>query len=157
MFYCFPPKSCQMQWLGGHLWRQSRACPANLLDFVSFGLYHCMRGWLPQQDGACGHQLQSIAHLIKIWYERVKLELPLMHMQVPVHRLWICVWEGFFKLRHSPVILKHYLMHRGSGTGFLANINQSSSSGHSADLYEPKILPWGEERALIMVYVCVFN
>lgn len=47
-------------------------------------------------------------------------------------------------------------MHRGSGTGFLANINQSSSSGHSAALYKPKILPWDEERALITVCMCVY-
>lgn len=46
-------------------------------------------------------------------------------------------------------------MHRGSGTGFLANINQSSSSGHSADLYEQRSCP-GVKKELWLWCMCVY-
>lgn len=131
LFHKLLLKSRQTQWFRGPLWWQSMACSANLLYFVSFESYNGWQqeitpaGWTP------GLWTPAPEHClwIKSWFgEKVQLELLLMNIQVPIQTVKICE-QGFFKPRYSPVMLALSCMHRGSGTGFLANVNQNSSSG----------------------------
>lgn len=123
-------KSCQTQWSGGPVWWENRACLANV--HICFHWIVCrVEGWnhssrmelVDASSRALSTENQKLIWrrgeawvVIHIYTDSCSNDENLSE-------------QGFIKPRLLPATLPFCYVHRGLGIGFLADVNQSSSSG----------------------------